>query len=626
MNTLDEALGGMKAVRQWHLFALTWDATAGKYRKQPAGLDGSAPIDASNPANWHSYTDALAALARFPTGQYALGFRFTAGCGYFLLDLDNCRQDEAGNLTSFAQGLVSRFPGALCEWSSSGRGVHVIGRVTMMPPHRKRIEGAELYSDGQSVAFGLSGYANGFADTVCDTAAAKLVADFFTPMVTDAATSGAAPEWYGPSDDNELISRMLNAKQSAAAAFGGKASLADLWSGKADKNSENDAALAAHLAFWTGKDAPRMERLMRRSGMVRDKWTTHRTYLVTTITNACGMCSAVYQAPKPPTLPTIEGRIKNVSDLMRMEFKPVQWAVRDILPEGVSILAAAPKLGKSWMVLQFCMAVAAGRPVWPPRDPEDGGDTLYIALEDNDRRMQRRIVKLGRAFPGANLDRFSYATEWPRGLLGVMAIREWLERHPEARMVVIDTVSAFRDTDPGRKSAYAHDYEVGEMLKPLTRDFNCAIILVAHTRKQGSDDALQKVSGTQGMTGSVDNVLVLERTRGGGDATLFVNGRDIEDETELTLRLDDGLWSYVGRTEDVERSKERKAILDALAANGGLGTVAEIHAVIEDGSSRAAVKMRLSRMAKAGEVKNLGSGLYSRPDLPEIPAPPPPPP
>ena len=71
------------------------------------------------------------------------------------------------------------------------------------------------------------------------------------------------------------------------------------------------------------------------------------------------------------------------------------------------------------------------------------------------------------------------------------------------------------------------------MLKPLTREFNCAIVLVMHNRKQASGDVMHKVSGTQGMTGSVDNVLVLERTRGDMDASLHVNGRDIEEEAEL---------------------------------------------------------------------------------------------
>lgn len=625
MNTLDNALGGMRAIRQWHLFALTWDREANKYRKQPARLDGHAPIDASNPANWSSYTDACAAVARFPAGRYSLGFRFTAGCGYFLLDVDNCRTDDAGNLTPAAQEFQSSFPGALCEWSSSGRGIHVIGRVTTMPLHRKRIEGAELYSDGQSVAFGLSGQAGGSADTPCDSGVAALVAERFAPVTPDGPTSAARPDWRGPSDDAELITRMLNARKSAEAAFGGKVSLDDLWHGRAEQNSENDMALAMHLAFWTGCDAPRMERLMRRSAMARAKWETHRTYLATTITNACGTCSKVYQAPAPPTLPALEGRIRKASDLMRMEFQPVQWAVRDILPEGVTILAAAPKLGKSWMVLQFCMAVAAGLPVWMPRAPEAAGDTLYIALEDNDRRMQRRITTLLRAFAGANIDRFHYATEWSRGTQGVAEIRAWLEQHPGARMVVIDTVSAFRDTDPGRKSAYAHDYEVGEMLKPLARDFTCAIILVMHTRKQGSDDTLHKVSGTQGMTGSVDNVLVLERNRGGSDATLHVNGRDIEDEAELALRLEDGVWGYVGKADDIRRSKERNAVLEALGQNGNIGTVHEIHGLMTDGTTKAALKMRLSRMVKSGDLEN-SAGIYTRPRiLPDSPSPPPPP-
>ena len=183
---------------------------------------------------------------------------------------------------------------------------------------------------------------------------------------------------------------------------------------------------------------------------------------------------------------------------------------------------------------------------------------------------------------------------------------------------MIDTISAFRDPDPGRKSAYATDYAVGEMLKPLTREFNCAIVLVMHNRKQGAGDVMHKVSGTQGMTGGVDNVLVLERTRGGIDASLHVNGRDIEDEAELAMRFENGLWRCVGDLADVLRSKERKSVMEALGQIRS-GTAREIHEAIGNDVKISALRMRLSRMVKAGEVVCSG-GIYM---LPENFAPPP---
>src|SRR3546814_20293434 len=105
--------------------------------------------------------------------------------------------------------------------------------------------------------------------------------------------------------------------------------------------------------------------------------------------------------------------------------------------------------------------------------------------------------------------RFIYETEWPRADAGVEELREGLAAHPGARMVVIDTLASFRDPDPGRKSAYMADYAVGEMLKPLTREFPIAIVVVTHTRKMGATDAMDKISGTQGLVGGVDNYMIL---------------------------------------------------------------------------------------------------------------------
>src|SRR3546814_6787468 len=93
---------------------------------------------------------------------------------------------------------------------------------------------------------------------------------------------------------------------------------------------------------------------------------------------------------------------------MQRSFAPVQWAVRGLIPQGTEILSAPPKAGKSWLVLQACVAVAAGVPLWSGRDPEAQGDTLYLDLEGNDRRLQERMTGLLKSFPAhTSLDRKS---------------------------------------------------------------------------------------------------------------------------------------------------------------------------------------------------------------------------
>lgn len=334
-----------------------------------------------------------------------------------------------------------------------------------------------------------------------------------------------------------------------------------------------------------------------------------------------GWVNPASNAAKPTAKPKSEKTPapKSAAHLLTQQFAPVQWAVRGILPEGVSILSGDPKIGKSWFLYQATVAVAAGKPLWPGREPETQGEALMLALEDNDRRLQRRLRALlprfvtvnGRRFDQADITRLHYATKWPRAEEGVAQLATWLRAHPECRLVVIDTVSAFRQRDVAKnKSAYAADYEVGEMFKPLTQEFSCAIVLVMHNRKQHSEDALQLVSGTQGMTGGVDNVLVMQRKRGNLDAGLYVDGRDIEEPLDMALRFNDGFWSGTGQTVDQARmSDERRKVLEVVRE---LGPDAKAKAIADALFPKpyASVRSLLSKMVKGGDL-HLAGGLYT---------------
>lgn len=311
--------------------------------------------------------------------------------------------------------------------------------------------------------------------------------------------------------------------------------------------------------------------------------------------------------------------VSNAAALLEMSFAPVQWGVRGILPEGVTILSGDPKIGKSWLLYQAVIAVATGKPLWPGREPEQVGDAFYLALEDNDRRLQRRLKKLlpyfsrvekGRRIETPDVSRLHYVTEWPRAEEGVEQLADWLRAHPNCRLVVIDTLSKFRNPEPGRKSAYAHDYEAGQLFRGLAKEFSCAIVLVMHNRKQESADALQLVSGTQGMTGSVDNVIVLKRERGNMDAGLYVDGRDIEEPQEIALRFGDGYWSGDGRTVDEARMSDQRHRIMRVVAD--LGADARSRAICDAmaGNKPGTIRTLLSKMVKDGHL-DLTDGLYT---------------
>ncbi|MDH5824326.1 AAA family ATPase [Luteimonas sp. RD2P54] len=604
MNAFESALGSVAASCRFFVYLLTWNAERGKYDKRPVGSPAAAGM---------TYPQAHAETIRLRAGgQLAtVGLWLTAESGLFFLDIDALAADYTPDAR--AQQLLAMFPGAFVEWSSSRRGLHIVGRLVAPVLHSSRNDAMhlEFYTSERGIALNIDAEPAGSMDSAHDLG--RLVTEFFPPRTVATVSGERRPEWRGPADDDELIRRMLAARVSAAVAFGGKVSPQQLWDGQAEKNSNNDAALASHLAFWTGCDSERMERLLWRSGMVRSKWRDHRTYLSMTVANACAACSTVYQQPEPPPLPApVDINVRSGAALMQRAFAPVQWALHGLIPQGTAILSAAPKSGKSWLVLQACIAVAAGVPLWHGREPEKQGDTLYLDLEGADRRLQERIAGLLKTFPAdTSLNGFFYDTEWPRAEAGVVKLREWLTEHPRARMIVIDTLASFRDPDPGRRSAYMADYAVGEMLKPLVREFPVAIVIVSHTRKMTAGDPMDKISGTQGLVGGVDNYLILSRANGNMEAELVVNGRDIKEPQELALRtLKDGGWVCVGNSYDIRRSDERNDVLKALADLGGVGTSRDIHAALDTPVKLDTLYKRLGRMVGAGEIIKAGK-LYT---------------
>jgi primase-polymerase (primpol)-like protein len=331
------AIAGLRAAPQWFVWRLTWVPADGKYKKQPAWPFHRTDLDyndddqrreglnAQSPANWRSYDDAVNDLAlhqaRLDGYQYALGFMLTADLGYWFLDVDGCVLPD-GTLTPWAAWFHQNLPGAFLEYSSSGKGLHFVGRG-QVPEHRTRPTAEwkvanpgvdlEFYTGARGIAFGLNGQAWGSADSDHTVAVQWIAANIFTADVLAApGVAGAGPraDWRGPTDDADLLRRAMAANKSAAKTFNGFAGFADLWTrnlaalcktypnaeapGYAE--SEADFALAVYLAFWTGCDAERMHRLMLQSALVRPKWSEHRTYLrELTIERACRMQTTVCQ-------------------------------------------------------------------------------------------------------------------------------------------------------------------------------------------------------------------------------------------------------------------------------------------------------------------------------------------
>jgi hypothetical protein len=262
--------------------------------------------------------------SKFLGPEYGAGFVLWKGCGVGVLDIDKALQDD-GTWSPIAQELCRKFHGAYIEVSQSGRGIHIFFRyLNEAPAHRKRHTGLgiEFYTELRFI--GVTG-TNAQGDETFDAThmLPHLIAQYFPPgaeLSSDGWTTEPAPQWDGPTDDDELIRRMV-ASKSAGALFGSKASVADLLAGNVERlaiafppqsagkdydGSSADQALFNHLAFWTGGNCDRMLAIGERSALNRPKWQ-REGYLRGTITKAAAWQTTYYkqraaQADIPPTV------------------------------------------------------------------------------------------------------------------------------------------------------------------------------------------------------------------------------------------------------------------------------------------------------------------------------------
>jgi hypothetical protein len=319
-----------------------------------------------------------------------------------------------------------------------------------------------------------------------------------------------------------------------------------------------------------------------------------------------------------PTNPTNSANLNNLAnftnpiitaaDLMAMELDPVEWVIEGVLPEGVSLLAGKPKKGKSWMALQMCEAIARGDKMFGSI-PVKGGETLYLALEDNVRRLHKRLKKILKDRHAPN--GLHLTTDWPKlHAGGAEMLDSWLEEHPNARLVVIDTLAKVRRPVSGR-AVYQEDYAALESLLPIAAKHSVAIVVVHHLRQLPSLDPQDEISGSTGLTGGVDGWLILRRTPGSKGPTLLVDGRDIEEPKEYALNWNAlaAEWTIEGDAAEAQMSKERAEILDALRMSPEPLTPKEVADVIPDAKHNN-VKYLMWSMLGDGQLLKDDKGRY----------------
>jgi len=291
--------------------------------------------------------------------------------------------------------------------------------------------------------------------------------------------------------------------------------------------------------------------------------------------------------------------------LQKKNFPPLREVVPGFVPEGLSILAGKPKIGKSWMALDMCLAVATGDLVLGKR-PEPG-DVLYLALEDTDRRLKRRMEKLLDGKPGS--PRLMLATRWSKlDKGGVADVAAWAGAVPEPRLVVLDTLAGVRPDRANRETTYESDYKALLELHQLANERAFAALTLHHTRKMDADDPVDTVSGTLGIAGCVDTVLVLSRSNKG--TTLYLRGRDVEEgEHAVLFNKETCRWTVIGDAETVHRSDTRMKIMSVLARVKPKA-MGPNHIAEGTGISIKAVEQQLYGLINNGDVVKVGRGKY----------------
>lgn len=266
-----------------------------------------------------------------------------------------------------------------------------------------------------------------------------------------------------------------------------------------------------------------------------------------------------------------------------------------ILSNGLAILSGDSKIGKSWMVLWLCLKISQGESVWGL--PTAQTDVIYLALEDNDWRIQQRMQELIDE-PPKNLH-FGFSC----GKLGAELegqIKGVLEDNPNTGLLFIDTLQMVRDNVSSRVNAYAQDYKDLSALKKIADDHKMCIFPVHHNRKEhDGNNVFNDMTGSTGIAGVADTCMVLRKEdRFGNDAVLSITGRDIE-ERRLKLTMRKNVWEV---TEALDTSALRRECIPQflfqiadylLKEKSFTGTVSELLAAIDHETTKANVASKL---------------------------------
>ena len=326
--------------------------------------------------------------------------------------------------------------------------------------------------------------------------------------------------------------------------------------------------------------------------------------------------SILSQCEIEPSGPKVRAfEMRTLGSMLQKEYVEPRWIIPGIMSEGLNILAGAPKAGKSMLALNLALTVAAGGLALGEVRVAPA-DVFYLSLEDKERRVKARSVRMLKKMDLTKNDpceRLRFATCWPRQSEGGLGLLEmWRRNVPAPGLIIIDVWNRFGPRhDNDRRGLYTQDADDFAEVKDYCDRFGLTVLVLHHTRKPGihteGHDYLLEVSGSLGITGTADGIMVLLRARQETRGQFHITGRDVG-EAELVLEFDveTMTWRSLGKAAEFLSGEVQTAIIAHLKKlGGGNASVKDIAAAI--GHKEDSIRKALNRMRTDGLVRKVGA-------------------
>ncbi len=250
-----------------------------------------------------------------------------------------------------------------------------------------------------------------------------------------------------------------------------------------------------------------------------------------------------------------------MEELYDTVYPPKTAVVDKLIYNGTYLFVGAPKIGKSFLMAQLGYHVSMGLPLWDYQVNQ--GEVLYLALEDDYSRLQKRLSKM---FGMESTSNFYFATKSKSLNEGLEnQLTNFITEHTKTKLIIIDTLQKIREVGEDKYS-YSSDYDIVTNLKQFSDKHNICILVVQHTRKLQSEDSFEMISGTNGLLGASDGAFIMQKKRRTDNiATLDIVGRDQQDQ-RLTIEFDREHCVWKFKKAETELWKEPiDEVLEAIA-------------------------------------------------------------